>query len=105
MPLRADGAPIMKLGSYTQQPRERLPYIVSYAEALSSNDNVVTAEVFVTPVILDDNVAVDAQVSDPSVRFYFTGGVSGTTYKVTLLVTTRDGSVFEDEVIIKVKEL
>lgn len=91
----------MKLGTFSQQPRERLPYSISYTDALSANDNVVAA----TATVFPEGPVIDIEVLDPRVRFFFTGGLSGTTYKVTVLTTTNDGSIFEDEVIIKVKEL
>lgn len=91
----------MKLGIFKQQPRERLPYSISYREAMSANDNVTSADVTVEP----SGPTIDVEVFDPRVRFFFTGGETGTTYKITVLTSTDDGSIFEDEVIIKVKEL
>lgn len=92
----------MKLGTVTQQPIERFSYTINYAPSLTDGDNVQSATATVSPAGLTvDNVAV----YDPRVKFWVTGGVSGTTYKVTITMNSADGRVFQDEVTFKIKEV
>jgi len=92
----------MKLGTVSKQPAERFSYTVTYADALTVGDNVVSAAIAVTPAGLTvDN----AEVYDPRVKFWASGGANNVSYKITLTVSTADGRVFQDEVTLKVKEV
>lgn len=91
-----------KLGTVTQQPTERLSYTVDYGEYLTDGDNVQSAVAVVSPAGLTvDNVSV----FDPRVKFWATGGIAGTKYKVELTVNTADGRIIQDEIIFKIKEI
>lgn len=92
----------MKLGTATQQPTERLSYTISYDDALTDGDNVESVVTSISPSGLTvDNVSV----YDPRVKFWVTGGVSGVSYKITVTVNTADGRVFQDEIVLKIKEI
>jgi len=91
----------MKLATFTKQPAERESYTISYEEALTDGDNVLSATAVIDPV----GLTIDGiTIADPVVRFWASGGTDGTRYKVTLTVTTEDGRVMEDEVYFKTKE-
>jgi hypothetical protein len=93
----------VRLGQVTKQPGETETYTITYEDDLTVGDNVLTATMLsVAPTGL---VISNIFVVDPRVRFAASGGVTGTTYKVTFRVTTEDGRILEDEVTIKVKEL
>lgn len=94
----------MKLGTFTKQPGERESYSITYADALLVGDNVKTATLKnISPV---GTLVIDTiSVIDPRVKFWAEFGDTGVSYKATFVVTTEDGRRFEDEVIIKVKEL
>lgn len=92
----------MKLGTVTKQPAERFSYTIDYSEALTSGDNITTVTAAVSPEGMTvDNVGA----YDPVVRFWASGGESGSTHKVTVTVTTDEGRVFQDEVTFKIKEV
>lgn len=92
----------MKLGTVTQQPTERLSYTIDYSDVLTDGDNVDTATAVVSPPGLTvENVSP----LDPRVKFWVTGGVSGTAYKVTVTMNSADGRIFQDEVTFKIKEI
>lgn len=92
----------MKLGTVEKQPGETESYTLDYEDDLSVGDNVQTAELIsVTPEGL---TVSQIFVIDPRVRFFASGGSTGTSYKATFKVTTADGRILEDEVIIRVKE-
>lgn len=92
----------MRVGATTQQPKERFSYTVDYSLAMNATDSIVSATAEVFPVGL---VVESTSHQSKNVRFWVSGGVSGSTYKVTLSVSTADGWTFEDEVIFKIKEL
>lgn len=91
----------MKLGKYQQQPRERESYTIRYDQDLTAGDGVNASEVTVDP----PGLTIDTVQTFPDrVRFWATGGVANTAYKITVLATTDDGRQLEDEVIIKIKD-
>ena len=92
----------MRIGQFNKQPGERESFTITYEDALTAGDNVQAATASVTPAGL---LLEQITVLDPRVKFYAKGGTSGVTYKVTFDVTTVDGRVIQDEVLIKVKVL
>ena len=92
----------MKLGTATKQPIEKFSYTVTYVDALTIGDNVATTTVVVEPAGLTiTNIAV----YDPRVKFWAEGGTTGVSYKVVVTTLTADGRRFQDEIIIKIKEI
>jgi hypothetical protein len=92
----------MKLGTIVQQPSERRTYTITYEDSLTAGDNLKTA---VVKSIAPDGLVVDqVTLLDPRVRFFVSGGVDQTSYKVTFTVATEDSQVFEDEITVKIKE-
>jgi len=85
------------------QPDESLDYDLDYTDWLTTNDNVSSATVAVTPA--DELAATLVQINDPRVKVWLEGGVDGTTYKVSVTMTTADGRVKQDEFKIRVKEI
>lgn len=94
----------MKLGTVQKQPGERESFTLTYEDTLHPGDNVKTATLkSITPV---GSLVIDQiTVIDPRVRFWAEFGDDKVNYKATFVVTTEDGRRFEDEVVIKVKEL
>jgi hypothetical protein len=93
----------MLLGTLTKQPGEVLDYDIDYSEWLTSDDNVASAT---TAVVPDTDLSVDLiNINDPRVKLWISGGVSGTTYKVTVTMETQDGRIKEDEFRMRVKEI
>jgi hypothetical protein len=92
----------MKVMTVSKQPGEKRRWGIDYTEALDEGDAVESVSSVVSPTGLDA-LAVPAS---PRVRLSVSGGTTGTTYKITLTVTTTNGNeIFEDEVLVKVKEL
>lgn len=85
------------------QPDESLDYDLDYTDWLTTGDNVSSATVTVTPA--DELAATLVQINDPRVKVWLEGGVDGTTYKVSVTMTTADGRVKQDEFKIRVKEI
>lgn len=92
----------MILGKFQQQPRERIPYSISYDDALSDGDQVVSVTATITP---PDGVLSSVFFTDARVRVFVSGLTQGVSYSVEFLVHTGGGTIFEDEIHIKAKEL
>lgn len=90
------------LGIFDKQPDERESYSITYEDDLTDGDNVESAVITSSPAGL--TISAPA-IADPRVRFWISGGVDKTSYKVTVKTTTADGRVLEDEVKIKVKDV
>lgn len=87
------------LNTYVQQPADRLDYDIPYI--LNDTDTLDSVAVSVTPAGLDVTGIV---LDDNTVKLWVEGGVSGTKYKVEVVITTTLGRVKEDELIIKLKD-
>lgn len=94
----------MKLGTFTKQPVERISVSIHYADALDVGDEVSQVDAcVVTPA--GEMTATPILASTDRVRIFTEGGEDGTTYKITVTVTTAGSERFEDELICRVKEL
>ena len=92
----------MILGKYKKQPNEVLDYDVSYADFFSNRTDTVAS---VTVVAQTGLTVVSTERDGLVVKTILSGGTDGTTYKVTLTLTTTTGIVKEDEFYIAVKEI
>lgn len=100
----------MILGTQIQQPDEMLDYDINYASWLIGTDRIATVTTAVEPA-LDDTTNPDGlqatYVSHDGerVKMWVKGGVNGTTYRVSVTVTTDDGRIKQDELKFKIKEM
>lgn len=85
------------------QPGESLDYDLDYTDWLTTGDNVSSATAAVTPA--DELAATLVQINDPRVKVWLEGGTDGTTYKVSVTMTTADGRVKQDEFKVRVKDI
>lgn len=96
----------MKLGRFTKQPAERKRYAIDYSDWLDTGETISTVS-FVPSPIGSGGLEIDAySIASPatSVVFFANYGVSGTTYTVTVTVTTSGGQIKEDEILFAVRE-
>lgn len=93
----------MRVGTITQQPNERKWYSIDYSEALDPGDRLSSVEaVTVEP----EGASVVSTLPDESrVRLQVSGGQDGLTYKVTVQVRTVSDELWEDELMVRVKEV
>lgn len=92
------------IATFEKQPADVLDYDIDYATWLPDNDEIATAVATVTPA---DGLEVDLTLiiqNNSRVKIWVSGGVTGTTYKVEITVTTDDGRVKQDEIRFRVKE-
>ena len=90
----------MMLGTFTQQPADRLDYDIDYREWLSGTDDVVAAEVDCEPL----GPTVLRVVNPTFVKVWVSEATDKTTYKFTVTATTADGRVRQDEFKLKIKD-
>ena len=96
----------MKLARFTKQPSERKRYTIDYSDWLDTSETISTVA-FVPSPIATGGLVVDAySIATPatSVVFFANFGVSGTTYTVTVTITTSGGQIKEDEILFAVRE-
>jgi hypothetical protein len=89
------------LEKFTKQPADRQDYDISFVAWLAGlNDTgesvVVGAEAGLT--LLTSTLLAGV------VKVWLDGGVDGSSYKVTVTLTTTGGRVKQEEIVIKVKE-
>ena len=96
------------VATYTQQPADKLDYDVYYADApdgspdwLGAGDSITDAVVTVSPV----GLTVTDITSANRIKLWASGGTSGTTYKITMTITTTEGRIKQDELRLKVREV
>jgi len=93
----------MILGSVIQQPYERLDYDFDYSDFIPNDGlshieespldvNVRPSGLVVTPVLIEDH----------RVKLWISGGTAGVDYTVELTVTTSNGRIKQDELIVSI---
>ena len=92
----------MNLGIFNKQPVEVVDYDIDYSEWMTSADSLQSATVDVAPTGL---VVESTFINSPRVKIWVSGGSSGTTYKLTVTATTKDGRIKQDEFKVKVKDI
>ena len=91
------------LGSIDKQPREKIDFDLLYEDVLSGrSDSLATILTEVNP---SGQLTVEyTQISGTAVKVKVIDGITGTTYKVTVMTTTTNGFMYEDEVNVTVLE-
>jgi hypothetical protein len=101
----------MIIGTVIQQPKERLDYDLLYEaffytysvsgspDSIKNDSTGLVASVF--PV---GATAVVLRLGDDRAKVWLTGGVSGTTYTVTVTMTSVSTRIKEDEILLIVEE-
>lgn len=92
----------MILGTFSKQPVEVLDYDIDCSEWLVSDDALASA----TAVVDGTGLIVDSVlISSPRVKVWLSGGTNGSTYKVTVTITTEDGRVKQVEFRVRVRDV
>lgn len=95
----------MRIGSYTQQPADRLKYVIDYSQWLRVGETLTGATFTVTPVTDVPLVVSDVVVGSLTVEMFVEGGESSTIYLVTVDITTSLGQKKQDEITYAVEDL
>lgn len=85
-----------------KQPHEVQDYDLYFGDRIPAGDTIVSATIACTPEMTPPpSYAISGQI----VKIWIYAGVSGVTYKITVLATTQAGRVIETDAISKVKEI
>lgn len=86
-----------------KQSADQLDYDVDFSAWLPEGDTITTA---VASVIIEDELIIQSvQVSDLVVKVWLSGGINGSTYKVTVAASTEGGRIKETEFNLRVKDV
>lgn len=89
------------IATYQQQPADNLDYAFDYTDFLQSGDSVLSGTASVSP----SGLTVTGPVaSGKQLKYWVTGGTTGTKYKVTITMTTSLGRVKQDEAMFVIKD-
>ena len=92
----------MILGSFSKQPVEVLDYDIDCSDWIVSDDAVVSATATVDGTGLVINSVF---VSSPRIKVWLSAGTNGSSYKVTVTITTDDGRIKQVEFRVRVKDV
>ncbi len=87
----------------TKQPADQLDYDVNFDRWLPDGDYITSGNAVLdkTGELVIDSISITDQV----IKVWMSGGVSGTTYKITITAATAGGRIKETEFRLRVKEL
>lgn len=87
----------------SKQPVDQLDYDVSFDKWLPDGDTITSGNAVLdkTGELVIDSISITDQV----IKVWMSGGVSGTTYKITVTAATTGGRIKETEFRLRVKEL
>lgn len=90
------------MNTYNKQARDQLDYDVNFEGWLPEEDTITTVEVTVDdPALQIDLIQYTGRI----VKVWLSDGVNGTTYKITVVVSTSGGRIKEIEFRLRVKDL
>jgi hypothetical protein len=94
----------MSLDTFEKQPADKQDFDIDYADYLTSLADTAVSVVSVT--VDNPGLTLSAfSLIGTTVKVWTTGGVDGTSYKITSLVRTAAGREKEYDIIVKVKAL
>ena len=95
------------LGTVTKQPADVRDWDIEFDRWIPDDDTITTAEAIVTEIDADTDLVVDSvqiDVANHIVKVWTSGGVTGTTYKITVTAATAGGRIKETEFNIRVRD-
>ena len=99
------------LQTFTKQPADVQDYDIDFREWLAGLSDTAPGPASSTPganclaVTADAGITIDFYtLAGGVVKVWLSGGISGTTYKISATLTTTGGRTKQDEIKVKVKE-
>jgi hypothetical protein len=91
---------------FQKQPADQLDYDLDFSEWLTGSDTITGAVAVSDAPDEDDELVVESvSITDQQVKVWLSGGITGSTYKVTATITTSEGRVKELDFKIRVRNL
>jgi hypothetical protein len=94
------------IGRFFSQPYELKRYLVSYSQNLGENELLSGVSFVIDTTTVPPFTVTNAAIAPDGkqITFFAGEGLTGTTYKVSVRVTTNAGQRFEDEIQFEVSE-
>lgn len=94
------------VGYALQQNSENKDYDIDYTDLVTPSGDTVTGVVATLSPVTDPVLQVTGVVADSkTAKIWVTGGKANTVYCVTVVTTTNDGRIAEDEFEIEIEEV
>lgn len=92
------------LAKFEKQPADVQDFDIDYGEWLDGMNDIAPGPTGLV-VVAETGLTITAStLTDGRVKIWTSGGIDGTTYKITATVTTDGGRVKQAEIKVKVKE-
>lgn len=94
------------IARFEQQPYEQKRYRVDFRDHLADGETILTPSFIISPVTVPPLEVVNLAIAPEANQLvmFFTGGVDGTTYRVTMRTVTSDTQKLEDEIEVSIRE-
>lgn len=94
------------IARFEQQPYEQKRYRVDFRDHLAAGETILTPSFIISPVTVPPLEVVNLAIAPEANQLvmFFTGGVDGTTYRVTMRTVTSDTQKLEDEIEVSIRE-
>lgn len=90
------------LGKFTKQPVEIQDYDIDFTSYLESLNDIALSHVAAAETGL---TVLSSALTDGVVKVFVSGGLDGSSYKVSATITTQGGRVKQGDILVKVKEV
>lgn len=96
----------MAIPTVIKQPSESRQYTMEFAALLGSGETLATVVSVVVDKITSSPLVISSTaVAGSQCTFRLAGGLNGTKYKVTAIVTTSGGNTLEGEGIVQLEDI
>lgn len=93
---------------FDKQPGEKFAITSNFADVLDTGETIstksVAAAITTTGVDATTTVIDSSSIAGQTILITVKAGTSGVSYKITVVITTSSGQIFEDEIVMHVVE-
>lgn len=99
-----------RLAKYSQTPDELKRYSVEYSDWLDGGETLVSVSFEITPATTPPLVVPSSEIVNgdtnllTNVRFFVSGGVAKTNYKIVVDIVTSGGQVKQDSILFEIRD-
>lgn len=99
-----------RLAKYSQTPEETKRYSIEYSDWLDGGETLAAVSFEITPATIPALVVPSSEIVNgdtnllTSVRFFVSGGVAKTNYKIIVDIQTSGGQVKQDSVLFEIRD-
>jgi len=92
---------------FDKQPGEKFAITANFADVMNTGETINTKSVSaatIAGVSATDTIIDSSSISGQTVLITVKAGTNGVSYKITVVITTSAGQIFEDEIVMHVVE-